>query len=62
MNFKFANLLGSPYRGGNLLVAGSDLLSIGGNRILQVAIAAIPDMFILHTRSNTNKTCRNGTG
>lgn len=41
MNFKFANLLGSPYRGGNLLIAGSDLLSIGGNRILQVRITAV---------------------
>lgn len=36
MNFKFSNLLGSPYRGGNLLLVGSDLLSAGGNRVLQV--------------------------
>lgn len=36
MNFKFSNLLGSPYRGGNLVLVDSDLLSAGGNRVLQV--------------------------
>ncbi|KAA6423408.1 MAG: WD40 repeat [Trebouxia sp. A1-2] len=35
MNYKFSNLLGSPYRGGNLLLVESDLLSAGGNRVLQ---------------------------
>ena len=38
MNFRFSNLLGSPYRGGNLLLVDSDLISPGGNRVLQVCV------------------------
>lgn len=34
MNFKFQNLLGAPYRGGNLLISGNtELLSPVGNRV-----------------------------
>ena len=34
MNFKFQNLLGAPYRGGNLVISGnSQLLSPVGNRV-----------------------------
>eukprot|EP00250_Pteridium_aquilinum_P004303 c14523_g1_i1 orf=130-3006(+) len=34
MNFKFQNLLGAPYRGGNLLISGNtQLLSPVGNRV-----------------------------
>ena len=36
MDFRFANLMGAPYRGGNLLIAGSELLSPVGNRVSQV--------------------------
>lgn len=36
MNYKFANLLGAPYRGGNLLLHGPELLSPVGNRVSQV--------------------------
>ena len=45
MNFKFSNLLGSPYRGGNLLLVDSDLLSVGGNRILEVRVLADADAY-----------------
>lgn len=38
MNFKFSNLLGAPYRGGNLIIHGNDLLSPVGNRISQVCL------------------------
>lgn len=38
MNFKFSNLLGAPYRGGNLLVTGeNELLTPVGNRVSQVS-------------------------
>ncbi len=42
MNYKFSNLLGSPYRGGNLLLVDSDLLSAGGNRVLQAGVLSYP--------------------
>ena len=37
LNYKFANLLGAPYRGGNLLLHGTELLSAVGNRVSQVS-------------------------
>lgn len=37
MNFKFANLLGAPYRGGNLILHGSQLLTPVGNRVSEVS-------------------------
>jgi hypothetical protein len=40
MNYKFANLLGAPYRGGNVILHGSELLSPVGNRVSQVCSAA----------------------
>ncbi len=36
MNFRFSNLLGAPYRGGNILIHGNELLSPEGNRVSQV--------------------------
>lgn len=36
MNFKFHNLLGAPYRGGNIVIKGNELLSPVGNRLSQV--------------------------
>ncbi|KAK9810682.1 hypothetical protein WJX73_010596 [Symbiochloris irregularis] len=36
MNYKFSNLLGAPYRGGNLVFHDADLLSAVGNRIAMV--------------------------
>ena len=36
MNFKFSNLLGAPYRGGNLLIHNNELLTPVGNRVGQV--------------------------
>ena len=36
LNYKFANLLGAPYRGGNLLLHGTELLSAVGNRVSEV--------------------------
>ncbi len=36
MNYKFANLLGAPYRGGNVILHGTELLSPVGNRVSQV--------------------------
>ncbi|WIA36397.1 hypothetical protein OEZ86_007709 [Tetradesmus obliquus] len=39
MNYKFANLLGAPYRGGNILFHGNELLSPVGNRVSQVNLA-----------------------
>ncbi len=42
MDFKFANLLGAPYRGGNILLAGTELLSPVGNRVSQVWREAAP--------------------
>lgn len=63
MNFKFANLLGSPYRGGNLLIADSHLLSIGGNRVLQARAfdTCLDDTLTLYTgpehSSGTDSSC-----
>jgi hypothetical protein len=34
-DFRFANLLGAPYRGGTLLLHGNTLLSPVGNRVTQ---------------------------
>lgn len=40
MNFKFSNLLGAPYRGGNVLLAGDkQLLTPVGNRVSLVDLA-----------------------
>ena len=36
MDYTFANLLGAPYRGGNLLLHGPELLSPVGNKVSQV--------------------------
>jgi periodic tryptophan protein 2 len=36
MDYKFSNLLGAPYRGGDLLLHGTTLLSPTGNRVSQV--------------------------
>ncbi|KAK9830156.1 hypothetical protein WJX72_010038 [[Myrmecia] bisecta] len=36
MNYTFSNLLGAPYRGGNLLIHGNELLTPVGNRVCQV--------------------------
>ena len=33
MDFRFTNLLGAPYRGGNLLLHGTELISAVGNRV-----------------------------
>lgn len=40
MNYTFANLLGAPYRGGNLLLHGPELLSPVGNKVSQVRARA----------------------
>ena len=40
MNFQFSTLLGAPYRGGNLLIHDTDLLTPVGNRVSQVRGAA----------------------
>ena len=36
LNYKFVNLLGAPYRGGNLLLHGTELLSAVSNRVSEV--------------------------
>ncbi|KAF5838324.1 WD40 repeat-like protein [Dunaliella salina] len=36
MNFRFSNLLGAPYRGGNLIIHDNELLTPVGNRVGQV--------------------------
>jgi periodic tryptophan protein 2 len=36
MNFRLANLLGAPYRGGTLTIVGNELLTPVGNRVTQV--------------------------
>ncbi len=36
MNFRFSNLLGAPYRGGNLLIHNNELLTPVGNRVGQI--------------------------
>ena len=45
MNFKFSNLLGAPYRGGNLVVSGNDLLTPVGNRVGQVRPTNLQQIF-----------------
>lgn len=35
MNFQFQNVMGAPYRGGSLIIHGSELLSPIGNRVSQ---------------------------
>jgi periodic tryptophan protein 2 len=37
MDYKFSNLLGAPYRGGNLILHGNELLSAVGNRVSVVS-------------------------
>jgi hypothetical protein len=41
MNYRFSNLLGAPYRGGNVVLHGNDLLSPVGNRVSQVRSAIV---------------------
>lgn len=36
MNYAFSNLLGAPYRGGNLVIHDNQLFSPVGNRVSQV--------------------------
>ena len=36
MDFRFSNLLGAPYRGGNLLLNGDELYAPIGNKVGQV--------------------------
>jgi hypothetical protein len=38
MNFTFSNILGSPYRGGSLLLHGDTLICPAGNRIREVSL------------------------
>ena len=38
MNFAFSNLLGAPYRGGNLCFDGKELLTAVGNRVSLVRL------------------------
>ena len=40
MEYRFDNLLGAPYRGGNLVILGTELLSCVGNRVSQASISA----------------------
>jgi periodic tryptophan protein 2 len=42
MDYKFSNLLGAPYRGGDLLLHGTTLLSPTGNRVSQVRSPTSP--------------------
>ena len=49
MDFRFSNLLGAPYRGGNLLLNGDELYAPIGNKVGQVwqrssSPAAIPGL------------------
>lgn len=37
MNYRFSNLLGAPYRGGNLLIHENELLTPVGNRVTQAS-------------------------
>lgn len=49
MDFKFQNLLGAPYQGGNLEISGDILLAPVGNRVSQVR-ACYECMVILECR------------
>ena len=40
MEYRFDNLLGAPYRGGNLVILGNELLSCVGNRVSQASSGA----------------------
>ena len=40
MEYRFDNLLGAPYRGGNLVILGHELLSCVGNRVSQASSSA----------------------
>ena len=42
MDYRFAALLGAPYRGGNLLIHGNELLTPVGNRVTQVRPCRLP--------------------
>ena len=44
MNFAFSNLLGAPYRGGNLTFDGKELLSAVGNRVSLVGACCLPTL------------------
>ena len=35
-HYRFNNLLGAPYRGGNLCMSGNHLLTSVGNRVMEV--------------------------
>lgn len=39
MNYKFANFLGVPYRGGNVVFAGDQLLAPASNRVREIALS-----------------------
>lgn len=39
MNYKFSNLLGVPYRGGNLIFAGDQLVAPASNRVRDIALS-----------------------
>ena len=49
MNYKFQNLLGGSYKGGNLVLRGKELLSATGNRVVVVG----PDIDILFNKSRS---------
>ena len=52
MDFKFSNLLGAPYRGGNVVLHGNTLVTAVGNRVGTVNL----------THSTTNcLPCENST-
>jgi periodic tryptophan protein 2 len=38
MNYQFSNLLGVPYRGGNVVFAGDQLLAPASNRVREIAL------------------------
>ena len=50
MDFKFANLMGAPYRGGNIVLAGTELLSPVGNRVSQVQRDTAPCLSAAYER------------
>ncbi|KAJ7529209.1 hypothetical protein O6H91_15G037800 [Diphasiastrum complanatum] len=56
MNFKFSNLLGAPYRGGNVLIVGDSLLlSPVGNRISATDLVK-SESFTLPSQNSKNIT------
>ena len=66
LNYKFSNLLGAPYRGGNLLLHGTELLSAVGNRVSQVRRRHGPDSARSHCRpprscASVNALCSGAT-